>query len=57
VHPSWDATHARIRVQAVQTMMNDIAAVPELREYSDVESALVAIGAELLAINDGTGST
>ena len=57
VHPSWDAIHARIRVQAVQTMMNDIAVVPELREYSDVESALVAIGAELLAINDGTGST
>jgi len=57
VHPSWDAIHARIRVQAVQTMMNDIAVVPELREYSDVESGLVAIGAELLAINDGTGST
>jgi AcrR family transcriptional regulator len=57
VHPSWDAIPARIRVQAVQTMMNDIAVVPELREYSDVESALVAIGAELLAINDGTGST
>ncbi|MGO8936855.1 MAG: TetR/AcrR family transcriptional regulator [Mycobacterium sp.] len=56
VHPSWDAIHARIRVQAVQTMMNDIAAVPELREYSDVESALVAIGAELLAINDDTRS-
>ena len=44
-------------MQAVQTMMNDIPAVSELREYSDVESALVAIGAELLAINDGTGST
>ena len=57
VHPSWDAIHARIRVQAVQTMMNDIPVVPELREYSDLESALVAIGAELLAINDGTGST
>ncbi len=55
VHPTWDAIPARIRVQAAQTMMNDIAVVPELREYSDVESALVAIGAELLAINDGTG--
>ncbi|MGO9033865.1 TetR/AcrR family transcriptional regulator [Mycobacterium sp.] len=56
VHQSWDAIPARIRVQAVQTMMNDIAGVPELREYSDVESALVAIGAELLAINDDTRS-
>ena len=56
VHPSWDAVHARIRVQAVQTMMNDIAVVPELREYSGLESALVAIGAELLAINDDTRS-
>lgn len=57
VHPGWDAIPARIRVQAVQTMMNDVAVVPELREYSDVGSALVAIGAELLAINDRTGST
>ncbi len=56
VHPSWDARPARIRVQAVQTMMNDIAVVPELREYSAVESALVAIGAELLAIDDDTRS-
>ena len=56
VHPSWDAIHARIRVQAVHTMMNDIAVVPELREYSGLESALVAIGAELLAINDDTRS-
>lgn len=54
VHTEWDAIHARIRVQAVHTMMNDIAIVPELRGYSNVESALRAIGAELLAINDRT---
>jgi AcrR family transcriptional regulator len=55
VHPGWDATHARIRVQAVQTMINDVAAVPALRQHSDLEPALVAIGAELLSINDRTG--
>ena len=51
VHPQWDAVHARIRVQAVQTMMNNIALTPHLRGYSDVESALVSVGAELLAIS------
>ena len=52
VHPDWDSVHARIRVQAVQTMMNTIALSPHLRRLSDVESALVSIGAELLAISD-----
>ena len=50
VHPQWGAVHARIRVQAVQTMMNNIALTTHLRGYSDVESALVSIGDELLAI-------
>ena len=52
VHPHWDSVHARIRVQAVQTMMNTIALSPHLRRLSDVESALVSIGAELLAIGE-----
>jgi hypothetical protein len=51
VHPQWDVVHARIRVQAVQTMMNNIALSPHLRRLSDAESALVSIGAELLAIS------
>ncbi len=33
VHPQWDTVHARIRVQAVQTMMNNIALTPHLRSY------------------------
>ena len=37
-------------------MMNDIPAVPGLREQPDLESALVTLGAELLVINDRTGS-
>jgi AcrR family transcriptional regulator len=55
VHPQWDAVRARIRVQAVQTMMNDIALTRSLRNRAGVDSALVAIGTELLATADGTG--
>lgn len=49
VHPQWDAVTARIRVQAAQTVMNDIALIPPLRESAGLEAALVTIGAELLA--------
>jgi AcrR family transcriptional regulator len=55
VHPHWDTVHARIRVQAAQTMMNDIALIPNLRDYSNVRSTLVTIGAELLATGDSPG--
>jgi AcrR family transcriptional regulator len=48
VHPEWDATAARIRVQAALVVMNDIALIPSLRNCAGVESALVTIGAELL---------
>jgi AcrR family transcriptional regulator len=54
MHPQWDAVRARIRVQAVQTMMNDIALTPSLRTHPDVEAALVTIGTELLINADGT---
>jgi AcrR family transcriptional regulator len=53
VHPEWDAVHARIRVQAALTVMNDVALTPSLRNCAGVESALVSIGAELLATTDG----
>jgi len=52
VHPQWDAVTARLRVQAAQTLMNDIALIPSVRESTSVESALVTIGAELLATAD-----
>jgi hypothetical protein len=55
VHPQWDAVRARIRVQAVQTMMNDIALTRSLRNRAGVDSALVTIGTALLATADGTG--
>jgi AcrR family transcriptional regulator len=57
VHPQWDAVTARIRVQAAQTVMNDIALIPSLRESTGVEAALVNIGAELLATTDQTRTT
>ncbi|MGY0500300.1 TetR/AcrR family transcriptional regulator [Nocardia sp. FBN12] len=52
VHPDWDAVSARIRVQAAQTMMNDIALMPPLRARPGVDTALLTIGARLLAIGD-----
>jgi AcrR family transcriptional regulator len=57
VHPQWDAVTARIRVQAAQTVMNDIALIPSLRESAGLEAALVTIGAELLATTDQTRTT
>ena len=51
VHPEWDTVPARIRVQAVQTMMNNIALTPHLRRFSNTESNLVTIGTEVLAIS------
>jgi hypothetical protein len=55
VHPQWDAVAARIRVQAVQTMMNDIALTRSLRNHAGIDAALVTIGTELLATTDRTG--
>ncbi|HEX7823878.1 MAG TPA: TetR/AcrR family transcriptional regulator, partial [Mycobacterium sp.] len=54
VHPHWDAVTARIRVQAAQTVMNDIALIPSLRHGTDIQSALVTIGSELLETTDPT---
>ena len=57
VHPQWDAVTARIRVQAAQTVMNDVALVPSLRNGADIQSALVTIGSELLETADQTRTT
>lgn len=50
VHPGWDPISARIRVQAAQTIMNEIALIPHLRKRSGVDAALATIGAGLLGI-------
>ena len=48
VHPGYDPVRARIRVQAAQTMLNDVALVQHLRKRSEIESASAAIALELL---------
>jgi AcrR family transcriptional regulator len=48
-HPGYDATSARIRVQAVTTLMNDIALTGHLRRFANVNDAVVGIGARLLS--------
>ena len=48
VYPGMDPVRARIRVQAAQSMLNDVALIPYLRKHSSVESASAAIGLELL---------
>ncbi|MEV0294706.1 TetR family transcriptional regulator [Nocardia sp. NPDC050710] len=50
VHPGWDPISARIRVQAAQTMINDIALIPQLRARPGIDEALRVMSAELLAI-------
>lgn len=52
VHPVWDPTSARIRVQAAQAIVNELSLVPQFQMNPTVESAVVLIGAELLAISD-----
>jgi len=51
VHPQWDPVSARIRVQAVQTILNDIAVTHHLRTRPGVDAALLRIGARLLAVS------
>jgi AcrR family transcriptional regulator len=51
VHPQWDDVRARIRVQAAQTMVNDIALLPSMRGRTGVEPALLVIGARLFGID------
>ncbi|MGW0247109.1 TetR/AcrR family transcriptional regulator [Nocardia goodfellowii] len=50
IHPAWDPVAARIRVQAVQMMINDTALTPHLRALPDIEVVSAAIGAQILDI-------
>ncbi|MFE3189417.1 TetR/AcrR family transcriptional regulator [Nocardia sp. NPDC059240] len=50
VHPAWDPVTARIRIQAAQTILNEIALTPRSRLTPAVESAAVTAAATLLAI-------
>ncbi|MEU8900129.1 TetR/AcrR family transcriptional regulator [Nocardia sp. NPDC048505] len=50
VHPEWDPVGARVRVQAVQSMINDTALTPHLRALPDIEAVSAAIGAQVLGL-------
>ncbi|WP_067692124.1 TetR/AcrR family transcriptional regulator [Nocardia jejuensis] len=50
IHPDQDAVEARIRVQAVLGVVNDLASTPHVRAHSDVGAAIVAVCATLLGI-------
>ncbi|MET8648774.1 TetR/AcrR family transcriptional regulator [Nocardia aurea] len=50
VHPDWDPLTTRIRVQAAQTTMNDIALIPSLRTRAGVDAALHDVSAALLEL-------
>lgn len=50
VHPEWDTTRARIRIQAVHTMMSHAALTAHLAKLGSVVNALTAIGAALLEL-------
>ncbi|WP_405139100.1 TetR/AcrR family transcriptional regulator [Nocardia sp. NBC_01388] len=50
VHPDWDPITARIRVQAAQTVLNELALTTRIREVPGADAAVLAVGADLLAI-------
>ncbi|MEV0247605.1 TetR/AcrR family transcriptional regulator [Nocardia sp. NPDC050712] len=52
VHSEWDPVAIRIRVQALLTVLNEIALAPELRGRNGIGAALLAIGAELLVVSE-----
>lgn len=51
VHPELDAVAARILVQAVLSMMNDVALIPRLRTRSGLCAEMAAVGERLLALH------
>ncbi|MFC9896104.1 TetR/AcrR family transcriptional regulator [Nocardia sp. NPDC127579] len=50
VHPEWEPVAARVRVQAVQVMVNDTARTPHLRAQAGMDVAAATIGAHVLGL-------
>lgn len=48
VHPALPRSHARVQVQAVLTLTNDVARTTRLREIPGVDAMLAAVGAGVL---------
>lgn len=52
LHPDWDAVPARIRVQAAQSMINQLALTPHLRKFRNTVDIATEIGAEILDLSN-----
>ncbi|MGW3044311.1 TetR/AcrR family transcriptional regulator [Kitasatospora sp. NPDC001159] len=52
VHPAMSPAEARVRVQAVLTITNDIARTPRLRTRSGIERNVHRLGCRLLGLDD-----
>ncbi|MFH8387543.1 TetR/AcrR family transcriptional regulator [Kitasatospora sp. NPDC018058] len=52
VHPAMSPAEARVRVQAVLTITNDIARTPRLRTRSGIEENVHRLGCSLLGLDD-----
>ncbi|WP_131770236.1 TetR/AcrR family transcriptional regulator [Candidatus Protofrankia californiensis] len=50
VHPDLPAAHARVRVQAILSLTNDIARTPHLRAQADALTAVCDIGKSILGL-------
>lgn len=50
LHPNWTITEARIRVQAAQIMINDVVAIPRLRELPGVQPVVVNVAVAFLLV-------
>lgn len=55
-HPDLGAGPARVRVQAVLTVVNDVARTPHLRTLPGIEDALHVIGSALLGLSGSSSS-
>jgi AcrR family transcriptional regulator len=53
VHPELPAKEARVRVQAVLTVVNDVARTPRLRDRPGLTAALHHLGCDLLDVETG----
>ncbi|MGW4847635.1 TetR/AcrR family transcriptional regulator [Nocardia brasiliensis] len=50
LRPEWEPIPARIRVQAAQSMLNDLASTRQVRAYRDVDAVAATIAAEVLGL-------
>lgn len=52
LRPDWGPIPARIRVQAAQSMMNELASTRQVSAYRDIDAVAAAIAAKVLGLSD-----